>query len=214
MKMYNCGLASLAMLVATACSPQQQADAAQAKRGKTATASGPKASQCKFSGWSTDPDPSGLNVRAGPSKTAKVIGSLPPAKKSEDFEIPFATMFDVVEAKDGWFRIENAAEWAVGQLEPSMLPKGWISGRFVGFNLQTEVGFAAPNPKSARVFQSATWEGPPTKRGITDCAGEWVKINYGPVSAPKQAWFRGVCGNQETSCDGVLGDESGLRNEE
>jgi len=33
---------------------------------------------CDFGGWSADRDPKGLNVRAGPSATAKIVRTLPP----------------------------------------------------------------------------------------------------------------------------------------
>src|SRR5688572_22661235 len=67
---------------------------------------------CSFSGWSTDPDPRGLNVRAGPSATARILGTLPPPEPGEDVEVDFGATFDVVEARDGWFRIENARRWS------------------------------------------------------------------------------------------------------
>jgi hypothetical protein len=199
----------MVMLLISACSLQPEADAAPAQQAKQSG----KVNQCRFQAWSTDPDPNGLNVRAGPSKAAKIVGTIPPAKHNEDFDRKMATEFDVVEAQNGWFRIEKAAEWSDGSTVPTKLASGWISGRFIGFTLQTEVGFAAPNPESARLFESRQWGGPDNMRGITDCKGEWVKISYGLVAAPKQAWFRGVCGNQETSCDGVQGDESGLNPE-
>ncbi|HYE47902.1 MAG TPA: hypothetical protein VEA44_19195, partial [Caulobacter sp.] len=38
----------------------------------------PAATACRFEAWSSEPDPAGLNVRAGPSATARTVGKLPP----------------------------------------------------------------------------------------------------------------------------------------
>jgi len=165
---------------------------------------------CSFSGWSTDPDPRGLNVRAGPSATARILGTLPPPEPGEDVEVDFGATFDVVEARDGWFRIENARRWSQAGRGASTLPSGWISGRFVGFQLQTDKAFAAPDPASTVVVTSWEEDGGLSQFGYrhpTACHGEWVRLTVvGRDGRERQGWVRGVCGIQETTCDGVQGD--------
>ncbi len=68
---------------------------------------------CDIHGWSTDRDPNGLNVRAGPSTKAKVLGTLPPPYKfkSKGENVPdggWLTEFSIIGFKDGWFLIEGA----------------------------------------------------------------------------------------------------------
>ncbi|MDQ4087825.1 MAG: SH3 domain-containing protein [Pseudomonadota bacterium] len=164
---------------------------------------------CAFSGWSGDPDLAGLNVRAAPSPTARLIGRLPPPERIEGRD--FATVFDVVEARNGWFRIENARRWDDDSSQPASLPSGWISGRFLQFQLGTDKAFAEPDPASAVV--ATAWRDSAGERHDlgyshpTACRGEWVKLTVtGHDGRAREAWVRGVCGNQETTCDGVPGD--------
>ena len=173
-------------------------------------AQAPRDGICSFSGWSTDPDPRGLNVRAGPSATARILGTLPPPEPGEDVEVDFGATFDVVEARDGWFRIENARRWSQAGQGASTLPSGWISGRFVGFQLQTDKAFAEPDPASAIVVTSWEEDGGLSQFGYrnpTACRGEWVRLTVvGRDGGERQGWVRGVCALQETTCDGVQGD--------
>jgi hypothetical protein len=165
---------------------------------------------CSFSGWSSDLDPRGLNVRAGPSATARIVGTLPPPEDHPDNETRFGATFDVVESRDGWFRIENARRWSQEGRGPSNLPSGWISGRYLGFHLQTDKAFAEPDPASPVVAISWEEDGgimPFAYRQPSDCRGEWVRLTVaGRDGRARQGWARGVCGIQETSCDGVPGD--------
>ncbi len=163
-------------------------------------------------GWSTDGDPAGLNVRAGPSATAQSVGVLPPPAYSPEFDRLMAVTFDVVETRDGWFRIANAYRADDNAGEPSTLPSGWISGRHVGFALQTDVAFAAPDPGSAVV--AAAWMDSDGAlrlfeyRHPTECRGEWVRLKVtGHDRVEREAWARGVCNGQETTCDGARGDD-------
>ena len=168
------------------------------------------ASACNFSGWSSDPDPRGLNVRAEPSPTARILGTLPPPEDHPDNETAFGTTFDVIGTRDGWFRIENARRWSDSASGPSTLPSGWISGRYLHFQLQTDKAFAEPDPSSPVVLTSEMVDGTLTQfnyRNPTDCNGEWVRLTVvGRDGGERQGWVRGVCGIQETTCDGVEGD--------
>lgn len=192
---------------------QQANEAVEANSATSTTAiasSAPRDGACTFSGWSSDPDPNGLNVRAGPSSTARIVGTLPPPERGEDVEVDFGATFDVVEARDGWFRIENARRWSQQGRGPSSLPSGWISGRYLAFQLMTDKAFAEPDPNSAVVVTSFMEDGGLSQfayRNPTDCRGEWVRLTVvGEDRREQQGWVRGICGAQETTCDGVRGD--------
>lgn len=180
------------------------ADAAPSRSEEAATA------RCSFSGWSGDPDPAGLNVRAGPSPTARIVGTLPPPEDHPDNETRFGATFDVVESRNGWFRIENARRWSQEGRGPSTLPAGWISGRHLAFQLMTDRAFAAPDPNSAVVLTSWNEDGTLIQfryRHPTECRGEWVRLTtIGRDGGERQGWVRGICGIQETGCDGISGD--------
>ena len=164
---------------------------------------------CSFSGWSSDPDPRGLNVRAEPSATARIVGTLPPPERGEDIEVDFGATFDVVGSRDGWFLIQNARRWSQ-QGGPSTLPSGWISGRYLTFQLMTDKAFAAPDPSAPVVVTSFQEDGGLSQfryRHPTACRGEWVRLRVaGRDGREREGWVRGICGIQETTCDGVRGD--------
>ncbi len=132
------------------------------------------------------------------------------ARAGEDVEVDFGATFDVVEARDGWFRIENARRWSQAGQGASTLPSGWVSGRFVGFQLQTDKAFAEPDPASPVVVTSWDEDGGLSQFGYrnpTACRGEWVRLTVvGRDGRERQGWVRGVCALQETTCDGVQGD--------
>ena len=181
-----------------------------ATRPESAQAGSVWAIGCNFSGWSGDLDPHGLNVRAEPSPTARIVGTLPPPESHPDNETQFGATFDVVGFRDGWFRIENARRWSDPGRGPSTLPAGWISGRYLRFQLMTDKVFAAPTPDSPVVLTSWNEGGTLMQfhyRHPTSCMGEWVRLTViGQDRRERQGWVRGICGIQETTCDGVRGD--------
>jgi hypothetical protein len=110
--------------------------------------------QCDFWAWSSDNDPAGLNVRSGPSIGASIVGTLPPPESSDASgpDVKFATEFHVVEAQNGWFRIDKARRWAeamedTGKSYPA-LPTGWISGKKIYVTIYSgkAIGRTCKNP--------------------------------------------------------------------
>jgi hypothetical protein len=210
------------LLLTAACGPVDVADVAD---GPASPAGGtrragpegvypvPAGTACAIrGGWSTDGDPAGLNVRAAPSAGAPVVGVLPSPEYSPEFDRVMAVSFDVIETRDAWFRIANAYRADDNAGEPSTLPAGWISGRHVGFALQTDKAFVEPDPGSAVV--AAAWMDSDGAlrlfeyRHPTECRGEWVRLKVtGHDRIEREAWARGVCNGQETTCDGALGDD-------
>jgi hypothetical protein len=213
------------LLLTAACGPVEVASVADAPAAAESPVSGtrragpagvypvPAETACAIrGGWSTDGDPAGLNVRAQPSAGAPIVGILPPPEYSPEFDRVMAVTFDVIETRDDWFRIANAYRADDDAGQPSTLPSGWISGRHVGFELQTDLAFVAPDPRSAVV--AAAWmdsDGAFRRfeyRHPTECRGEWVRLKVtGHDRIEREAWARGVCNGQETSCDGARGDD-------
>ncbi len=163
--------------------------------------------KCDFEAWSSDKDPAGLNARAGPSPTAAVIGTVP--APVNDGERDWASGFTVAEARNGWFRIHRVQIYvpnSKGAAWRTIPVAGWIHGRYLGFALQTELAFAAPNLAARVVASEADDGGRYTDIGFkdaTDCKGKWVKLSvWDKDPRPRPGWVSGICPVQETTCDG------------
>jgi hypothetical protein len=182
-----------------------------------------------FSGWSIDPDPKGLNVRAGPSIKAKILGTLP-SYAFYGNERYVGPEFDIIGSKNGWLRIKNGRDYAA--LSYEFKPRktysgvGWIHGSRVRFAVQSGLGYQRPDKTSPQLLNiSNDWltdMGAITK--VLACQGKWVLLDYkierkrtetgeldeySPAEQKKtrgRAWFLGVCPSQETTCDGVTPD--------
>jgi hypothetical protein len=179
------------------------AAAALASAGAAASASGSLAedgSRCTVAGFVAADGPAEL--RSGPGRTFPVSGVIP--TRDPDAEMDRPAHFDAVEARDGWFRVENAAPWSAEEAVQGV--SGWLDGREVGFSLQTHIGLAEPDPASEIRWRSRTMEEPETVAAL-DCRGEWVKLLFRDAGETREGWFRGVCGNPDTSCDMPPGDD-------
>ena len=179
-----------------------------------AWAAPPPSQACNVRGWSVSRAAEGLPVRAGPSRRSRELGRLPPFVAYEGgLHSGRGPTFAILESRAGWVRIAEVStpqiigqghdadlEWRESELE------GWIPGEAVNFVLQTQKGFARPDAASPVIFQAADWYGPPDW-SLIDCDGEWVRIAWREEAASRTGWFRGVCGAQETTCDGVRGDD-------
>jgi hypothetical protein len=164
---------------------------------------------CEFGAWSADPDPAGLHVRAAPSLNARIVDTLPPPVHDAENDMDYASNFSVVASRNGWFRIEDIQGSRDGQRDMHH-PSGWIDGRYLGFDLQTDKVFAAPTRNSA-VVATSWWD---SKNGVvsidyrnpTECKGRWIKLTVKRRDGSEaEAWSSGVCGNQDTTCDGNVG---------
>lgn len=161
---------------------------------------------CDFGGWSADRDPKGLNVRAGPSATARIVRTLPAPAYDADYEREMAPDFDVFEARNGWFLIGRLDTSDLRHYKP--IPWGWIHGSKIDFAVQSDVAFTAPDPQST-VAVTAWWDKnggrPFDYRNPVDCKGHWVQLTVaGQDRRERIAWTRGICDIQETTCDGGL----------
>jgi hypothetical protein len=127
---------------------------------------------CDIHGWSTDRDPNGLNVRAGPSTKAKVLGTLPPPYKfkSKGENAPdggWLTEFSIIGFKDGWFLIEGATP-------PGKDTRTRASIRAIIQSLMAAAAGSRP-ARSARNMPMAT-------RGWADCSRRrmWTRNGHRP----------------------------------
>jgi hypothetical protein len=141
---------------------------------------------CMMSAVSTDKDPKGLNVRAGPGTDYPVIGRIPPPK---DFpsQVPkdFPAHVQITGSKDGWFRINRASQQHYDETWTTVFEgKGWVSGRLLGIlglyelRLHSEPSMSAP--VVAEFFHNGPngeWGGPDSIKvdRLNDCRGFWVE---------------------------------------
>ena len=132
----------LLALVALTLSPALNA---QANAG-TAAWTPPGPTVCRFSGWTVNDKPA-IVVRAEASATAKVVGSLPTTRGSLDPPWTTSVTFDLVEARDGWLKIEGQRR-DERKPRPVYQGEGWIeAGDMVG--VQSARGYARPTPAAS-----------------------------------------------------------------
>jgi len=165
--------------------------------------------QCRFSAWAAASAKGGTVIRSGPGKKYEAVGTLPAARATEaGIAGVEAATFDVVEAKFGWFRIENAKYQRLDFDEaPVVYPSGWIPGTAISFALQSDYAFERPDPKSPVV--ASGWQDPEGPHQMLFenpqyCAGDWVMLTVAGYDGDKKlAWLRGACGSLETTCDTI-----------
>ena len=178
---------------------------------------------CSIDAWVVERDPAGLNVRAGAHHDAPILGTLPayvPDGERRGFGIPVR----ITAARNGWFRIAGAHDDPARSGKPprSTYPgEGWVAANMVRFKLQSGRAHTAPLPSSRVLLDigsdDVTELGEITR--VRDCVGDWVQVDLrlnarrdpktdALLSLPaerqmvvERAWLRGVCANQETTCD-------------
>lgn len=104
-----------------------------------------QATICRIFAWSTDPDPAGQSVRAGPGAEYPVIGWLPPPLEVDGES--FATEVSIVGSRDGWFQIEEATiDNYINKVGPNVVfeGKGWVPGEFLGLSVEASSLFSRP----------------------------------------------------------------------
>lgn len=174
----------------------------------------PQTVSCAISAWSTDPDPTGLNVRAAPTSDATIIGNLPAAREVGGER--FATEVSITGSKDGWLRISEG--WVLDYIfddpiEIVFKGEGWVPGRHLGLLLNHRYLYGGPSSGTSIVATLAgkTNEfryGPDSflVDRIHSCRGGWVEVEgamtvdgttYGPAL---RGWTTSTCSNQVTTC--------------
>jgi hypothetical protein len=172
---------------------------------------------CEIAGWSNDPDPAGMNVRAEPNASARILGRVPAPWRSGgrqgDPATTYKAEFDIVGYRDGWFLIENIK--APGDGYEERLPagrvrpyggRGWVSARLVGAalangGLPSGQLYAAPHEDAAtRPVNGRAGEPISTGdelRRLLACSGTWGLVE---MTGNARGWWKGICANQVTNC--------------
>lgn len=176
--------------------------------GDAVAASGDIAA-CNISAWSTDPDPAGLNVRAGPGADTAVIARLPAPLKVEGYT--FGAEVSITGSKDGWFRIGKAVlEDYVGNQKTKVLfeGEGWVTGRFLSLTVNAIDLRRAPSGSAPVVTRLIGEDAEGVGAGpdsfaierLEACEGNWVKIKGTFLGSAFNGWTTGTCSNQVTTC--------------
>ena len=176
--------------------------------GQSVEAGPAGATICRMRAWSTDPDPEGQNVRAGPGTRYAVIGRLPPPQAAGNDG--FATEVSIVGSRDGWFRIDAATvDNHVGDGEPVAVFEGdgWVSGRLLGLSVEGSL-FAAPSRRAPLVLdlaemperrQGPDYTGPELER-LHACMGDWAEVEMTDFGRRVRGWTDDICASQVTTC--------------
>lgn len=178
----------------------------------------PGVEPCNLYAWSTDTDPKGLNVRAEPSTSAKVLGIAPAPRKptgkskEEHGEGPFRSDFTIIGYKDGWFLVKDirAPGVSYNASYPKSLPqpykgRGWVAASLVGASQgETEGrdGLLYNAPHGDARYSAATDEdnkpyGYGAQPRILACSGSWTFIQ---TRSGDRGWTREMCGNYLQGC--------------
>lgn len=186
---------------------------------------------CAFGAFVSETDPEGLNVRAGPGTSHKIVGTLPPVKLSSD-DPPVRAMVEVEVSAgaNGWFRIAKARDNEMltdAAPRPMFKSSGWVSGRKLTVKSQASAGRQRPDAKAPAVLSGqdgAGFDGDAFVQNgrLLGCSGKWVLVEYGLPAGSEvlsgleikpaakagaepgrfRAWVDRICATQETSCDG------------
>jgi hypothetical protein len=165
------------------------------------------ATACAISGWSTDPDPAGLNVRAAPAKDARIIGRLP-AQRAQAGD-SYAVEFEVVGSQGGWLLIRNAyfADYGGGKGDQVVFKgPGWVFADKVRFLINRTDLYKAPSasaPVVAELTNADHSSGPDSADidHVYGCSGDFAEVSaHMAGKPPTRGWATGICSNQVTTC--------------
>jgi SH3-like domain-containing protein len=147
---------------------------------------------CDIKGYVLDNDPNGLNVRATPDKSGKILRSL---IKDED-EI----LLDITAASGkGWVKITNV--WRSDD-DDLFKGTGWVFATMLATITKGYPNYDSP----AKLYPSMSKKGKflkqiPSESEVTilDCHGSWAKVSYKGTSG----WLapENQCGNPLTTCN-------------
>ena len=160
-------------------------------------------------------------MRAEPSATSRVLGTLPPPyrlRMGGRENTPtggWLTDFRIIGFKDGWFLIEGAKPPGQDYEDETQYPKnapkpyagrGWVAANKVGANYAnggTRMGglFQAPHadakwtPAQRKLGGTLDTDGGPKR--VLACSGHWGLVES---EDGVRGWWRALCSNQVTNC--------------
>lgn len=152
------------------------------------------AGTCSFGAFVAETDPAGLNVRAAPSASAKVIGKLPPTFIEASMGYGVRVEVEVKGASNGWFLIRNARDNEAltnGPPRPMYSGEGWVSGSKLTVKSQADIGRAQPDLKAKavlRVGDNETFDNDVLIEAgrLADCSGKWAQVEFADQRFPPQ----------------------------
>lgn len=134
-----------------------------------------------------------------PADGAADLGAMPMVQDPDRGRV--GPSFMITEISNGYAHVNTVRAFGSDKTAPD----GWVATTDLAVVAQTTKGFAAPDPSSAVVWQSA--EGLATDQivALTGCQGAWVELRlHGAGQTP--VWLRGLCDLQQPNCDGAKGD--------
>lgn len=141
----------------------------------------------------TDPDPKGLNVRAAPGTSARVVSVLKP-------DAEWITVHAIAHQGD-WMRIDRAV--GVDDDAPDgervvFTGDGWVHLRMLGISDLSAGGGATlrqrPDADAPVVFTLDGEDTLPTR--VLGCSGDYLQVRYGKHVGWTDSW----CNNERTTC--------------
>lgn len=175
--------------------------------GIAATVDSSGVTACALSGWSNDPDPSGLNIRAAPGTDAEIIGRVPPAKAQAGDS--YAAEFRITGSRNGWFLVSRVkfADYGSGKGDRILFGgPGWVFADKVRFLINRAEVRSAPadNAQLVATLRTADGSGGPDSATIDHvfgCSGAFAEAAV-HMEGQRQVrgWVTGICSNQVTTC--------------
>lgn len=178
-------------------------NAAQAEAPK---AQAPAAGPCEITGESTDADPRGLRIHAGPDLASRELGRLYPGIDPESFfhdEDPaegqglVGARFTIGRVAGDWLHITDIDPVTDGVVtgEPNLnfQGSGWVHKSKVRLIFTTVAAHQRPDADSPLV-PGARFSNGEEARYLLDCRGRWAKLEYAPVGGRRggariEAWL-------------------------
>jgi hypothetical protein len=180
---------------------------------------------CRIEGWSKDRDKSGLKVRDAANSHASILGTLPAFVVNHDGH-DFGIEYQIIGSHNGWIKITGSRDdpnRSNQRLRPTYSGTGWVPGESVEFRVQSGIGYVRPDIDSTKLLDlNERWLTPNASiERVVACYKDWALVDYvfkwrhdpGKPRSIKltlkeqqaskgRAWFRSICGGQETTCEG------------
>jgi hypothetical protein len=175
--------------------------------GMAATVDTTGVAACALSGWSSDPDPNGLNIRAAPRADAEIIGRVPPPE--EQAGDSYAAELDIIGSRSGWFLIDRVKfrDYGSGKGERGLFSgSGWVFADKVRFLINRPEVRGAPAgnaPVLAKLRAPDGTAGPDSAKidHVFGCSGAFADAAvHMEGQRPVRGWVTGICSNQVTTC--------------
>jgi SH3-like domain-containing protein len=150
--------------------------------------------RCDLHAYVVDPDPAGLNVRAGPGKASPVVATL----KHADYSVAMT----ITGATGQWVRIEKA--FAEETDEELFKGPGWVYAPMLATQTNDRAAREGGKP-SVKIFKEPGKRGAvvtllptETQVNIIGCKGGWAQVRYKKI----EGWLSpdSQCANTLTTC--------------